>query len=182
MALSIAAMCCFFQNENKSISRGENHYQWIHVEAFMYSPGVLKGKVRQRYFSYSFNLKTIILNITYIIGEANSQINSQNNPFSIKSLSGIGFPLVNLRWKNRISVATETWRHPLQISTLLTGRRPQPLRLLARTWCTSLWRCRFAARHPGGRRTPPWGGFYRAPPDQCRVVGLLKAVYCRGWV
>jgi hypothetical protein len=44
MEFSIAALC-FFENENKSISRGENHYQLKPVEAFMYSPWVLEGKV-----------------------------------------------------------------------------------------------------------------------------------------
>ena len=46
MAFSIASLCAFFENENKSISRGENHYKSNHIESCIYLSGVLKGKVR----------------------------------------------------------------------------------------------------------------------------------------
>ena len=74
MAFSIASICCFFQNENESISRGENPYQSKLVEAFMYSPGVLKGNICISYYwIFFFYMKTI---------------------YSL--FCGIGFPLVNL--------------------------------------------------------------------------------------
>ena len=65
----------------------------------MYSPGVLKGKVCASMTDkvYNATVSWPNLNITYIIGKANSQINSQKNlSFSIKRLCGIGFPPVNL--------------------------------------------------------------------------------------
>jgi hypothetical protein len=100
MVFSVASMCCFFQNENKSILRGENHYQPKHVEAFMYSPdGVLKGKVRASMKDkvYNVTVNWPNLNFTHIIGKANSQINSQKNrSSSIKRSCGMGFPFVNL--------------------------------------------------------------------------------------
>ncbi len=45
MALSITSLLTFFENEQKSISRGENHYKSKHVESFLYVKGVMKGKV-----------------------------------------------------------------------------------------------------------------------------------------
>ena len=71
----------------------------------MYSP---KGKVCASMKDYVYNVKVNWpnLNITYIIGKENSQINSQKNTsFSIKRSCGIGFPLVNLVCVERESVA-----------------------------------------------------------------------------
>ena len=101
IAFNNASMCRFFQNENRSISRGENHHQSKRVEAFMYSPGV--GLIKGRFHAsmkdkvYNATVNCPNLNITYIIGKANSQINSQKKrSFCIKHSCGIGFPLVNL--------------------------------------------------------------------------------------
>ena len=35
----------FFENDNKSVSRDENHFKSSHVESFSVSHGVLKGRV-----------------------------------------------------------------------------------------------------------------------------------------
>ena len=43
--LTIASLLSFFENENKSVSRGENHFKSNHEESFSASQGVLKGKV-----------------------------------------------------------------------------------------------------------------------------------------
>ena len=43
--LTIASLLSFFENENKSISRGENHFKSSHEESFRASQGVLKGQV-----------------------------------------------------------------------------------------------------------------------------------------
>lgn len=45
-ALLITALALFFKDEQKSISRGENHYSSGHVESFSYSSGVLRGLVK----------------------------------------------------------------------------------------------------------------------------------------
>ena len=83
------------------IKIGLNQFQEVKIDqskhsvAFMYSLVVLKGKVRQRYFSFFLIWRKCI--ITYIIGKANSQINLQKNrKFSVKHSCGIGFPLVHL--------------------------------------------------------------------------------------
>ena len=44
-ALSIASLALFFTGEQKSISRGENHVQSGHIEAFTYNDGVIRGQV-----------------------------------------------------------------------------------------------------------------------------------------
>ena len=40
----MATLLSFFENENKSVSRGENHFTF-HVESFSASQDVLKGQV-----------------------------------------------------------------------------------------------------------------------------------------
>jgi len=42
--LAIASELSFFENENKSVSRGENHFKANHVESFNASQGILKGQ------------------------------------------------------------------------------------------------------------------------------------------
>ena len=44
-ALSITSLVSFFRNEQKSVSRGENHYKSNHVESFTYSDGIIRGEV-----------------------------------------------------------------------------------------------------------------------------------------
>ena len=44
-SLSITALLAYFSNDNKSISRGENHYKSGHVTTFAYEDGILTGKV-----------------------------------------------------------------------------------------------------------------------------------------
>ena len=43
--LSIAALSSFFSGEQKSITRGENHYRSGHIDNFCYSQGVLRGQI-----------------------------------------------------------------------------------------------------------------------------------------
>ena len=44
-ALSITSLVSFFGNEQKSLTRGENHYKSNHVESFTYSDGIIRGEV-----------------------------------------------------------------------------------------------------------------------------------------
>lgn len=44
-SLSIASLVSFFDGEEKSIDRGENHVKSDHMEAFSYSAGVLRGEI-----------------------------------------------------------------------------------------------------------------------------------------
>ena len=44
-SLSIAALSSFFAGEQKSITRGENHYRSGHIDKLCYSQGVLRGQV-----------------------------------------------------------------------------------------------------------------------------------------
>ncbi|KAK7153600.1 hypothetical protein R3I94_007097 [Phoxinus phoxinus] len=46
MAVTLACFISFFQNEEKSIKRGENHYKSGHVESCSYAKGDLVGLVR----------------------------------------------------------------------------------------------------------------------------------------
>jgi len=43
--LTISSLLSFFENENKSVSRGVNHFKSNNVESFSVSQGVLKGQV-----------------------------------------------------------------------------------------------------------------------------------------
>ena len=43
--LTIASLLSFFENENKSVSCGENHFKSNNMESFSASQGVLKGQV-----------------------------------------------------------------------------------------------------------------------------------------
>lgn len=43
--LSISALAEYFDSEEKSLKRGENHYDSGHVESFSYSDGVINGLV-----------------------------------------------------------------------------------------------------------------------------------------
>ena len=44
--MTIASLLSFFENENKSVSRGEYHFKSNNVESFSASQGVFKGQVR----------------------------------------------------------------------------------------------------------------------------------------
>ena len=43
MAISLLHFTAFFQGEDKSIERGENHYKSGHVESFSYADGEIVG-------------------------------------------------------------------------------------------------------------------------------------------
>ena len=43
--LSVASPLSFLSDENKSIKKGENHFNSDHVEAFSYQQGVLQGEL-----------------------------------------------------------------------------------------------------------------------------------------
>ena len=46
MALfSISSLLSYFEDEKKSIAKGENHVKSDHIECFMYNQGILRGKV-----------------------------------------------------------------------------------------------------------------------------------------
>lgn len=45
-SLSIASLSLFFAGEQKSLSRGENHYQSGHIESFVYDQRVIRGQVK----------------------------------------------------------------------------------------------------------------------------------------
>ena len=44
-ALSISSLVSFFSDEQKSLTRGENHYKSNHIERFTYSDGIIRGEV-----------------------------------------------------------------------------------------------------------------------------------------
>ena len=44
-SLSILSLVSFFDEEVKSIEKGENHVRSDHVEALSYSAGVLRGEI-----------------------------------------------------------------------------------------------------------------------------------------
>ena len=44
-SLPISSLFSFFAGEQKSIDRGENHFQSSHIESCVYLPGVLGGEV-----------------------------------------------------------------------------------------------------------------------------------------
>ena len=44
-ALSISSLASFFADEQKSLTRGENHYKSNHVESFSYSDGIIRGEI-----------------------------------------------------------------------------------------------------------------------------------------
>jgi hypothetical protein len=44
--LSISSLSLYFADQNKSISKGENHYKSEHIQSFIFNQGVLKGEVR----------------------------------------------------------------------------------------------------------------------------------------
>ena len=44
-AVTIASLLSFFENENKTVSRGEYHFKSDNVESFSASQGVFKGQV-----------------------------------------------------------------------------------------------------------------------------------------
>lgn len=45
VVLTVASLLSFFENENKSMSRGENHFESNHVESFSASQVVFTGQV-----------------------------------------------------------------------------------------------------------------------------------------
>ena len=44
-ALSISSVASLFSDEQKSLTRSENHYQSNHIESFSFSDGVIRGEV-----------------------------------------------------------------------------------------------------------------------------------------
>ncbi|XP_031549225.1 uncharacterized protein LOC116286787 [Actinia tenebrosa] len=69
-SLSIASLSSFFVEEQKSISRGENHYQSAHVESFSYDQGVLRGEVKA-------SMKNKVYKVTIYLDENNKIRSSQ---------------------------------------------------------------------------------------------------------
>ena len=55
-AVTIASLLSFFENENKSLSRGEYHFRSNNVESFSASQGVFKGQVH-------ISMKKIVFNV-----------------------------------------------------------------------------------------------------------------------
>ena len=45
VVLTVASLLSFFENENKSMSGGENHFESNHVESFSASQVVFTGQV-----------------------------------------------------------------------------------------------------------------------------------------
>ena len=56
-AVAIASVLSFFENENKSVSRGEYHFRSNNVESFSASQGVFKGQVHA-------SMKKTVYNVT----------------------------------------------------------------------------------------------------------------------
>ena len=56
-AVTIASLLSFFENENKSVLRGEYHFKSKYVESFSASQGVFKGQVHA-------SMKKIVYNVT----------------------------------------------------------------------------------------------------------------------
>jgi len=56
-AVTIASLLSFFENENKSVSRGEYHFKSNNVESFSASQGVFKRQVHA-------SMKKIVYNVT----------------------------------------------------------------------------------------------------------------------
>ena len=56
-AVTIASLLSFFENENKSVSRGEYHFKSNNVESFSASQVVFKGQVHA-------SLEKIVYNVT----------------------------------------------------------------------------------------------------------------------
>ena len=54
--LTIASLLSFFENDDKSISQGENHVKSNHMESFSASQGVLKGRVHANVKKKVYNL------------------------------------------------------------------------------------------------------------------------------
>ena len=48
-ALSISSLASFFADEQKSFTRGENHYKSNHVESFSYSDGIIRGEYVEKF-------------------------------------------------------------------------------------------------------------------------------------
>ena len=44
-AISISSLASFFADEQKSLTRGENHYKSNHVESLSYSDGIIRGEI-----------------------------------------------------------------------------------------------------------------------------------------
>ena len=56
-ALSISSLASFFADEQKSLTRGENHHQSNHIESFFYNDGVIRGEVHA-------SMKKIVYKVT----------------------------------------------------------------------------------------------------------------------
>ena len=56
-AVTIASLLSFFENENKTVLRGEYHFKSYNVESFSASQGVFKGQVRA-------SMKKVVYNVT----------------------------------------------------------------------------------------------------------------------
>ena len=58
-AVAIASLLFFFENENKTISRGEYHFKSDNVESFSASQGVFKGQVSMKKVVYNVTISEI---------------------------------------------------------------------------------------------------------------------------
>lgn len=62
MALSISSILNFFKNETRSISRGENHYKFNHINSFTC---ILRGKVQASIKKvYDVTVSTVLFSFT----------------------------------------------------------------------------------------------------------------------
>ena len=48
--LSISSLASFFADEQKSLTRGKNHYKSNHVESFSYSDGIIRGEMKKKVY------------------------------------------------------------------------------------------------------------------------------------
>ena len=55
--MTIASLLSFFENEKKSVSRGDHHFKSNNVESFSASQGVFKGLVHA-------SMKKVVYNVT----------------------------------------------------------------------------------------------------------------------
>ena len=72
-------MLGFFQGEDKSIQRGENHYKFGHVESYSHAGGEIGGLVHASYRSVTARTRHVVYLIVFYLQPLTEQLHNKRS-------------------------------------------------------------------------------------------------------
>ena len=72
-------MLGFFQGEDKSIQRGDNHYKFGHVESYSHAGGEIGGLVHASYRSVTARTRHVVFLIVFSLQPLTEQLHNKRS-------------------------------------------------------------------------------------------------------